>query len=95
MSSYDGQPVTCYGCGDSGHINQACPRRRGGGMVTSDTTPNTLAHVAAKGVHNRHGAVDNRTEVVPQSASYDQASGVSPTVDDLKPTNVPLVIGGE
>ena len=27
--SYDGEPVTCYGCGDSGHINQVCPKRRG------------------------------------------------------------------
>jgi len=38
LLSYEGQPVTCYGCGDSG-LNQACPRRRGGGMVTSDSTP--------------------------------------------------------
>ena len=36
LPSYDGQPVTCYGCGDSGHINQTCPKRHGGGMVTSD-----------------------------------------------------------
>jgi len=95
LPSYDGQPVTCSGCGDSGHINQACPRRRGRGMVTSDLTPNTWAHVAAKGAHNRHGTVDNRIEVVPQSASHDQASGISPTVDDLNPTNAPLDIGGE
>ena len=47
LPSYDGQPVTCYGSGDSGHINQVCPRRSGGGMVTSDSTPNTWAHVAA------------------------------------------------
>jgi len=82
LPSYDGQPVTCYGCGDSGHINQACPRRRRGGMVTSGSIPNTWVHVTAKGAHNRHGRVDNRIEVVPQSASYEQASGVSPTVDD-------------
>ena len=40
LPSCGGQPVTCYGCGVSGHIiNQACPSRRGGDMVTSDTTP--------------------------------------------------------
>jgi len=95
LPSYDGQPVTYYGCGDSGHMNQKCPRRRGGGMVTSDSTPNTGAHVAAKGAHNQHGIVDNRIEVVPQSASHDQTSGVSPNVDDLKPTNAPLDTDGE
>ena len=95
LPSYDGLPVTCYGCRDSGHIDQACPKRRGRGMVTSLSTPNTWAHVAAKGAHNRHGTVDNRIEVVPQSASHDQKPGVSPTVDDLKPTNAPLDIRGE
>ena len=64
-------------------------------MVTSDSTPNTWAHDAAKGAHNRHGTVDNRIEMAPQSASPDHASGVSPTVDGLKTTNTPLDIGGE
>jgi len=57
--------------------------------------PYTWAHVTVKGAHNRHGTVENRIEVVPQSASHDQASGDSPTVDELKPTNAPLDIGGE
>jgi hypothetical protein len=60
VGSCDGQSVTCYGCGDSGHIHQACPRKRGRCMVTTDSTPNTWTHVTAKGAHNRHGTVDNR-----------------------------------
>jgi len=77
IPSYDGQPVTCYGCGGSGLINQVCHRRSGGGMVTSDSTPNTWAHIAAKGAQNQHGNDNNRIEVIPQRESYDQASGCS------------------
>ena len=100
LPSYDGQPVTCYGCGDRGHTNQACPRRRRGGMVTSDSTPTTWAHVAAKGAHNRHCVVDNRIEVSPcspppQGEPHDQAPGCSPYIDDLKTTDTPLHISGE
>jgi len=95
LPTYDSLQATCYGCGDSGHINQACPKRRGGGMVASDSTLKTWAHVAAKGAHNQHGTVGNRIEVDPQKASHVQASGVSPAVDDLKPTNAPLDVGGE
>jgi len=40
-------------------------------MVTSASTPSTWAYVAAKGAHNRHGTVENRIEVVPQSVSHD------------------------
>jgi len=48
LPSYDGQSSTSYGCGDGGSINQVSPKSRGGGMVTSDSTPNTWAHVAHK-----------------------------------------------
>jgi len=54
-------------------------------MVTSESTPNTWAHVAAIGAHYWHGTVVNGIEVVSQSASHDPATGVSPTVENLKP----------
>jgi hypothetical protein len=78
MPSYDGQPVTCYGCGDSGHINQVCPKRRGGGMVTLDSNPNTSAHVAAKGAQNQHGNDDNRIEAIAPERTVRPGIGMFP-----------------
>jgi len=59
LASYDGQPVTCYGCGDIGHMYQVCPKRRERGKETSDTPSNTWAHVFVKGSQNRHGTDEN------------------------------------
>jgi len=95
IPSYDGQPVTCYGCGDSGYINKVCPKRREGGMVTSDLTPNIWTHVTAKGAQNPLGNDDKRIEVILQREPYEQASRYSPSVDDLMTTDTPLDIGGE
>ena len=64
-------------------------------MVTSDSTPNTWAHVAAKGAQNQHGNDGNRIEVIPQTEPYDQVSEFSPSADDLMTTDTPLDIGGE
>jgi len=80
LPSYDGQPDTCYGCVDIGHksgIPQKAWRRYGNIRFE----PNTWAHVATKGAHNRHGTVDNRIEMVLQSATHDDVTGVSPIVE--------------
>jgi len=76
LPSYDGQPVTCYRCGDSGHINQAYPKWRGGGMVTQDydrvltsSTTTTCASVTNLGTTLRTGppeARNNGAEHTPQ-----------------------------
>jgi len=48
-----------------------------------------------KAQQNQNGNDDNRIEVIPQREPYDQASGCSPSVDDLMTTDTPLDIGGE
>jgi hypothetical protein len=35
LLSYEGQPTTCYGCGDIGHLYPTCPRHRKTGSVTT------------------------------------------------------------
>jgi len=44
--SYDGQPTTCYGCGDTGHLYPTCPQRQRRAQLPSPTTPVTHATVA-------------------------------------------------
>jgi hypothetical protein len=47
LISYDGQPTTCYGCGDTGHLYPKCPRRQRRALLPSPTTPVTNATIAA------------------------------------------------
>ena len=57
VASYEGQPVTCYECGDTEHISgmpQKAWRRNG----ESDPPTNTRAHFAAKNLHKRRGTED-------------------------------------
>jgi hypothetical protein len=47
LVSYDGQPTTCYGCGDTGHLYPTCPRRQRRATLPPSTTPVTYATIAA------------------------------------------------
>ena len=35
LGSYERQPTTCYGCGETGHFNQVYPKRRRVGVTTT------------------------------------------------------------
>ena len=47
LISYEGQPLTCYGCGQSNHLYSACPNRRQQGGRGRNTNDRTWADTAA------------------------------------------------
>jgi hypothetical protein len=47
LISYEGQPTTCYGCGEIGHLYPNCPKRRTMGAETQIRQPNTYASTVA------------------------------------------------
>jgi hypothetical protein len=47
LISYDGQPTTCCGCGDTGHLYPTCTRRQRRAPLQSPTTPLRHATIEA------------------------------------------------
>jgi hypothetical protein len=47
--SYEGQPTTCFGCNEIGHLYHVCPHRRRTGAVDVRATRKSWAVVATKG----------------------------------------------
>jgi hypothetical protein len=46
---YDGQPPTCYGCNETGHIYMECPKRRRVEVAGGEGRSQSWADVAARG----------------------------------------------
>jgi hypothetical protein len=57
---YEGQPATCYGCDETGHVYQDCPRRWRGKEVEGADSPPTWAEVALRGRGPQQGRQENR-----------------------------------
>jgi len=45
LTSYEGQPQTCYGCGHTEHMYHACPKCRWGKNQTETPTETTWAQI--------------------------------------------------
>ena len=66
LTSYEGQPLTCYGCGAIGHMYHACPNKRGKNKDLN-TRITTYAAIAAHGTPSRTESPENRTEPKPRN----------------------------
>jgi len=47
LTSYDGQPQTCYGCGDTEHMYHVCPKRRAAKTTALAPVDHTWANIVA------------------------------------------------
>jgi len=71
--SYEGQPFTFYGCGDTDHMHQACPNRLRDVRTTAGPSASSWTHVLANGPQTKSGAVANLTDPVFPCAPREQS----------------------
>jgi len=64
LVSYEGQPMTCYRCHETGDFQQACPMRQRTSEIGHTATATTWADIAAQGTggtRRSREAVDGET----------------------------------
>ena len=52
LISYEGQPVTCYGCGGQVHMQQACPKRLREVTMTDESPPTSWVRVLSQKIYD-------------------------------------------
>jgi len=55
LLSYAGQPPTCYGCGESGHMYQGCPARHKNGTKKTSMMSATYASIVTEVTATKEG----------------------------------------
>jgi hypothetical protein len=66
LTSYDGQPQTCYGCGETDHLFPICPKCKGVTMRPMGTSNHTWAQLAAAdpSKHDATEGTNNNKETI-------------------------------
>ena len=60
LISYDGQPLTCYKCNETGHLQQDCPRRKRVGPPATVVSNSTWADIVAHSTKNTQSAMSKQ-----------------------------------
>jgi hypothetical protein len=73
LLSNEGQPVTCYGRGETDHLHKACPNRHRDVRTTTKPPASSWAQVLANGPANRCGDESDHTDIDTLSAPREQS----------------------
>jgi len=78
---YEGQPATCYGCGDIGHLYPTCPKRRERGAVSRDQQHKTYATVIARSTSTPPTLTENAAYVILNNNADNPVGHTPPNMD--------------
>ena len=93
--TYEGQPLTCYGCGKEGHIYSSCPTRKrpieSRKQLRMETYATVLAHAANEG--ERHGIEQDsiQTQVGTRTTKTDKMDGLNKSQSETEVNNMDKV----
>ena len=88
LTSYDGQPFTCYTCGDEGHVASACPQKKRPAAERRRSHPTSYAGILT----STDPTVQQRAEANPTSEPQHNIS--TTTKDDGVDSHLTIGING-
>jgi len=77
LASYEGQPKTCYGYGETGHLCQVCPKRRRLGVAATKEPTASWADIAANGTRSTRFDHEGKWEEAAQQNEQEDQAGES------------------
>ena len=90
--SYEGQPLTCYGCGNEGHIFSACPTRKGPVEARKLPRPASYATVLARSDPdeeiNMTDHIHTKTQKTLKTHTTDMRDGPHPSTSRDGPSEI-------
>jgi hypothetical protein len=89
LITYEGQPSTCYGCGQTGHVYQTCLTRRPRDTTTESKPASTWAQIAANVTPHQTVTDNDPIDAGPSEVSHTKESTRSSWYEESMDTHEP------